>query len=496
MADEYSTPIPKGATVDAPQSQPSSQSAQPAPVSQNQDEYTAPIPQGATIGDVTQTNVQTPNNVYRAAPDEQTPEGHEAAIARREAQLPTLAAIGRGSGEALSDTWDTVKNLPSSVWHSLPPVGAFDSINQAIPVFKAYEDARSSGKGIVASLSIANDVAAKHDAAQQALQKRIDEFKQAPGRATVRALGDAAVILSTMYDGGQRNPANVEEPVKPNTAVVTHRFTPAQGVVSVETEAGTEAAAPTKAPGLVKQIMQGEKVAQPGAQQAVRRAVQTSADTAETTDAALAESLANKPLLQGNSTVLDEHLARLLKQEQEAYSKADEVAGFDVKAEKQQLSNDQYKLKQLGNTDSDITQKGNLIESINDSQTRISEAEEKMRAAGVDPKAADAIHKQRMAGNDFRKNLVNNTGSDGQSVNVDGLLNASKKLRFSKYGDRLEQFFGSNEAADKFMAQLEDAQKLGQKALTKQSIARMVGKYVGLPLIGTGVGTAIYEATH
>src|SRR5439155_491337 len=81
---------------------------------------------------------------------------------------------------------------------------------------------------------------------------------------------------------------------------------------------------------------------------------------------------------------------------------------FDVKAEKQQLSNDQYKLKQLGNTDADLTQKGKLIEAINDSTDRIKDAETKLQDAGIDPKAADLLHRQRMAGQEFRKVLIKN----------------------------------------------------------------------------------------
>jgi hypothetical protein len=218
-------------------------------------------------------------------------------------------------------------------------------------------------------------------------------------------------------------------------------------------------------PGIVKQVMQGEKVAQPPAQAAIRQGVQSST-TADTEGQALIE---------GNKTIVDDHLADLKTREQAAYKKVDDAAGFDVKAEKAQLANDQYKLKQLGNTDADVTQRGNLIESINDSTDRISQAEAKLKEAGIDPDEADAIHKQRMAGGDFKKALIQNVSSDGQSVNVDGLLNAAKKLRFSKYGDRLEQFMGSKENADTFMNQLESAQKLGVHAMKAQRVAKWLG---------------------
>lgn len=168
----------------------------------------------------------------------------------------------------------------------------------------------------------------------------------------------------------------------------------------------------------------------------------------------------------------------------------DEAAGFDVKAEKAQLSNDQYKLKQLGNTEADIAQKDKLTASIKDSQARISDAEAKMQDAGIDPTEADALHKQRMAGTDFRKALIQNASSDGQTLNVNGLLNASKKLQFSKYGNRLEQFFGSPEAADNFMSDLEQAQKTGASAAAKHAFA-MSAIRKALYSVGGGAGIAL-----
>jgi hypothetical protein len=165
----------------------------------------------------------------------------------------------------------------------------------------------------------------------------------------------------------------------------------------------------------------------------------------------------------------------------------DEAAGFDVKDKKARLSNDQYKLKQLGNTDADIALKDQLNASIRDSQARIADAEAKMQEADIDPKAADVLHKQRMAGLDFKKALVRNTSEDGQTINVDKLLTASKNLRFTKYGDRLSQFFGSDEAADDFMSSLKQAQKAGAHAVRVRKVALWTAAALGV----TGVGAKI-----
>ena len=81
-----------------------------------------------------------------------------------------------------------------------------------------------------------------------------------------------------------------------------------------------------------------------------------------------------------------------------------------------------------------------------------------------------------MAGLDFKKALVKNTNPDG-TVNVDGLLSATKNLRFTKYGDRLQQFMGSD-GADEFMSQLQQAQDLGAHAMKAQKIAKIVSGLV------------------
>jgi hypothetical protein len=322
-------------------------------------------------------------------------------------------------------------------------------------LFQAYEQARSSGAGVLDSLSAANDKAKQISDAQDVLKQRVNEFRQNPTQATTRAVGDAAAFAASIWAGGKLAPV---------------------ADVAPEAEAATESgtAAEPEEPSIVQQVIKGDKVAQQPAQAAVRQAAGASADA---------------PILEGNSTVLDEPLANLKTQEQAAYKQVDDAAGFDLKAEKAQLANDQYKLAQLGNTDADVATRGNLTEAINDSQGRIDAAEQALQDAGIDPKAADALHQQRMAGLDFKKALVKNTNPDG-TVNVDGLLSASKNLRFTKYGDRLQQFMGPD-GADEFMDQLQKAQDLGSHAMKAQALAKTILKYVG-PGATVGLG---YELT-
>jgi hypothetical protein len=380
------------------------------------------------------------------------------------------AAQGAGSEIA-----GMVAGIPSAIANSIPAVKVAEDIWDIPSEYRDYEAARARGKSPAEAAGIAAQTVQKRNDAISALKDRVKEFSTNPSRATGRAVADLIPVIV----GGSLG-SEVAAPAEAASAEA-----PA-AISETEVPTATDFNSASK-PSVFKQVIQGGKVAQPVAQQAVRRGVQAATENAGTADESLAANIENQPLLNRNQTLVDEHLSALRGLEQDAYDRMDEAAGFDVKAEKAQLANDQYKLKQLGNTDADAAMKDKLTASIEDSQARIADAEAKMRDAGVDPTEADAIHKQRMAGADFRKALIQNTSSDGQTVNVDGLLNASKKLQFTKYGDRLQQFFGSKEAADDFMTNLEQAQKLGNKAVKARQIAKWA-----VPALGIGGGTLIH----
>lgn len=385
---------------------------------------------------------EEPTKGYQAVPEEQTAEGHAAAVAAREKEHPLITAMGKGAGEVLTDVKDVLNpvNIAKSAWDSFPPVGAYQSIQNAIPVIRAYESARAAGKTVTDSLAVADELAKQQNAVHQILQQRAEEFKKAPGQATVHALGDIATLAATFFEG----PKALGESGLP--------------------EAG--AAETVAKPSLVQQVVKGEKVAQPMVESAVRTA-------AGGTEAPLVD-------VARRQTFLDEHLADIGKTEKAAYREMDDVAEFDVKAERKQLANDQRKLKQLGNTEADVNQRGKLIESINDSQDRIKAAEQRLKEHGIDPTAADKLHQQRMAGIEFKNRLIANTDKATGDLNVKGLLNDAAKARYSKYGDRLEQFFGSKEAADRYVTNLQEAEKAGIQAVKAQQIAKWMGGILGL----------------
>jgi hypothetical protein len=187
------------------------------------------------------------------------------------------------------------------------------------------------------------------------------------------------------------------------------------------------------------------------------------------------------------ATIVDDHLDALEQQKAAAYKRIDDAAGFDVKALKDKLKTDQYNLKQLGSSDPDKT--GRLVEAINESTDRIAEANAKMKAAGIDPASADALNTRWKAGQDFKKSLLNAVDTDG-NYDPAKLWKAAKTLRTSKYGDRLEQFFGSKEAADEYVSKLAEMDKLGAHAVKARWVAGALA-VAGLAEVGLGKASSL-----
>jgi hypothetical protein len=247
------------------------------------------------------------------------------------------------------------------------------------------------------------------------------------------------------------------------------------------------------AAGIVEQIKQGANIAQEPAKQAVRGAVEVNnpmlKGVAEDEPGRewITETVRGAPsdakLLEGNKSIVDEHLESLSKKENLAYQKQDAATGFDMKALHEKLANTEDQIRQLTETEEDVAKEAKLEKARTAIIDKIQDANARLREAGIDPNEADAIFKSRKAGEDFKKALVQNVSADGEAVNVEGLLNAAKKLRFSKYGDRLEQFMGK-EGANNFMQQLQDAQKAGVHAMKTQRVAKWFAGIVGASGLG------------
>lgn len=241
---------------------------------------------------------------------------------------------------------------------------------------------------------------------------------------------------------------------------------------------------------IANDVRQGKSVAQEPATAAVRTGVDQSTTNTGTANPTLSAGIKTNPILAGNVTVIDEPLSALAAKERAAYKAIDSTVGFDLKAAKDDLANKQYEVKQ---PQYDNAQRISMSQDIDSLNAKIADAEKKLTDAGLDPKAGDVVHTQRMAGTDFKNALVRATAPDG-TINVDKLLNSSKALRFTKRGDRLSQFMGAD-AADDFVDQLQDAQKAGIKAVDRQKFWSGIGKGAikAIPYIGA-VGLGGYEA--
>lgn len=401
-------------------------------------------------------------------------------------ETSSQASGNQGVSEAAQDIWGALKGVPGAIAHSLPPVAAYDSIKEVIPVLHAFEQARSSGKGIIDSLSAANDQAKQQNAATQALKARMAEFNKNPTQATTRAVSDAAALAMSIYTGGA-----LAEGLAPAEASEIADVAPAEESAAVDNSAPASAPASTSKPGIVQQILKGKNVGQSQAQDAIRQAAKAGSDGLST--------------VQGNSlrATLDEPIAALHDQAAASYKQLDDAVGFDLKAEKAQLANDQYKLSQLGNTDADVTQRGNLVEAINDSQSRIADAEKTLSDKGIDPRVADQQFQKAKAAEEFRdkvlhnQNVIEGNAAQGQpeSVNIDAAIRESQKLMDKdKFGtSRLEQFMGKDNAA-KYMSELRRYQQQGIHAVKLQNFAKGVARYAaiggGLELAHAGIKAA------
>lgn len=450
-------PIPQGATIGQSEQAPSGG---------------VPIPQGAVIG---QSNDQPQGTNFQAAPNEQTEEGYRAAVQQREAEHPILTAVGKGSGEVVNDVVDAVKGLPSSIWHSLPPVGAFDAIHNSIPAFKAYEESRAQGKGIIDSLSAANEVAKQRDAAHQALEQRINEFKKTPGQATVRSVGDAALFLASIYDGGKLNPMNVKVPA-------------VEGVEGAAAETSVpKAAATAEKPGLIKRVINATDTeaaaqkSQPALQQGIRDVAGNVAK-----ESGVAESTAKSirdPLQETADNIFTKSKG-LYKQIDQATDGAWQTNENALKAVKRgiQTATDDSTLDTLTQRKEELLAQQ---EKIFENATKNGVPQETVNAAKSTFKQASALEdvnaQVRMTAKGVRPELAE-TGATPESIDPKRLLPRINKLYDA---GRLQEAVGEQNAKT-LINNVDKAIRDGNTAITK---AKLIGW--GLKISGGAVGVGV-----
>jgi hypothetical protein len=371
---------------------------------------------------------------------------------------------------------------------STPPGQAFEGIKNSVAGYEAYEKARSSGAGVLDSLKAASDTMKSRDAVAQQVQQRADEFKKDPGAANARALFDVLGLLVTGTGTGEAPSAGVAgEPVAIGDAV-------ADAATSVKNAAKSTVDA-TK--NVVKQVAQGEKIAQPGAVQTLRTGAQASA-----TDAGVAAEGATAPG-QGIRTFMDKSIAATAKAERATYDAVNKAAGMDLKTA---YDNESVLKDKLSDPTIDPDTEARLELKLKNVQDTIQEGEASAVKNNVSPKTlneAKAMTQQRYAMQDAKQKLFNNENVVNgnvkhgveESINVNNAIKQVEAMdKPSKYAPegtptRLEQAFGK-EGAFKLKQGLYDAQKAGQSAISKQQMLSKILKYTG---IGTGVVGGAYE---
>jgi hypothetical protein len=325
--------------------------------------------------------------------------------------------------EAVSHPGKAVVGLAAST----PPGMAFEGIKNSVAGYEAYEKARSSGAGVIDSLKAASDTMKSRDAVAQQVQQRADEFKKDPGAANARALFDVLGLLVTGTGAGEGSTAGVAgEPVAIGDAV-------ADAATSVKNAAKSTLDA-TK--NVVKQVTQGEKVAQPGAVQTLRTGAQASA-----TDAGVATEGATAPG-QGIRTYMDKPIAAAAKAERATYDAVNKAAGMDLKTA---YDNESVLKDKLSDPTIDPDTEARLELKLKNVQDTIQEGEASAVKNNVSPKTlneAKAMTQQRYAMQDAKQKLFNNEnvvngnvkhGAE-ESINVDNAIKQVEAMdKPSKY---------------------------------------------------------------
>jgi hypothetical protein len=401
-----------------------------------------------------------PANSIQAVADEQTPEGHAAAVAAREAQHPVVA----GLGEAAGDVWSAVKSMANPLNSGLAGAAtqAFDHVKEAIPIFQTYENARANGKTVIESLGAANAKAKQIHDAQDVLAQRVDEFKKNPTAAATRAIADAAALAATMWTGGEplEAPAPSVEAQAAGASTLesrvaalensratggaTHVWHPDTGVIPIEEAVARNAVKsglPVGTPETTTVPPTGEDI-QPSFQKGIHDVM---------TDVAK-ENGVETPNPNSVRDVAKNTADQVFAKSKNAYAQLDEASGGRWQRFDDQLKNVRDKMKEVAGIDDD--KYAELEQKQNEIETSQAQLIEDMKAAGkVDPALADearANYKKAQALYDVDSQVkMSTTGRAGVGKGVETVDPNKLAPRLHKLYDsgRLQQAVGDDRAA-------------------------------------------------
>jgi hypothetical protein len=344
-----------------------------------------------------------------------------------------------------------------------------------------------------AAVALQHAVDAYHAGNDSELRRAVSEYAGYTGATALPALGPAAAQAGEDIGAGKTG-----EGLGEGTGLVASVLAPrvigkvAPKVVSAATKVVKATGA---LPDIVEQVAKGEGIAQPQAETALRRAASTGSREAGLSTV--------QP--QSLRTVLEDPIESLESQAKAQYRQIDRAAGTDFKALNDKLSNTEYQIRQLTETEEDVAKEAQLEKSRTALIEKIEAAKQEALKNGVDPKtldAADQSFKQANALKDVEAKVFKNTSvikgnvvhGTTETVNVDAAVKALQKLQdIEKFGgSRLEQAFGQ-EGAKAVLDDMYSAQRAGVKAMTRQQWATRIAK-LGLTVGGLTLGGHILHA--
>ena len=414
-----------------------------------------------------------------------------------------LGNMWQGAKAGANDIWDAISNTdPSQVALASTTGGISTALTNLAPhlgTIRAYEDARSSGKGILESLWAAEKQAQAQSDVAQMVQKSTQAFKGNPTAATARGLIDASAAAASVFGLTKTGGPTPDVALTPVDTQVPAEASLEAPLTPDEVQAASPV--PSKQPNVVRRavsavtnspVVKGKAVAQGPADTALRQGAQAAAGDEE---AQLASTANANPSLR---TVLEEPTDQLEASAKAAYRQIDDAAGTDFKALNEKLDNTEYQIRQLTDTEADQATEAKLEASRQGLLDKIAQAKQDAIDNGVDPDLldkADAQFTQARALQDLdakvfkNPNVIRGNTAKGtpETVNVDNAITQLQKLQDNtKYGaPRLEQALGED-GASKLLDDMYAAQRAGVKAMSRQQFALKVAKYVG-----AGAGLAV-----
>ena len=387
---------------------------------------------------------------------------------------PVSGGVAESAASTAGGLLNAIKNPVSTVLHMTPLGDLSDSIKQSVSLFDAYEKARAGGASVGDAMHAANQQAQKQDAAVQNVKARIDEFKKAPGQATVRMLADVAQLAAGIYGGAPE----VAAEAAPEAAAEEG----ADATASQPAGAQPQAAQPAEAPSSMQKIGDALTQSPEQAEEAASgpKVIQALRDFAgDTTTGPIRKAL-------------DKPIADTYAQAKAAYKAVDDAAGTDLKKLYDNLDDANEDARNSAPGSAEEARAEANRSSIMD---HIEDAKEEAKAKGVDNldarlKEADGKFQQAQALKDVRKQVYNNQniikGNSAHGVSefakVNNAIDTVEKLDApNKFGSsRIAQTPGGADSVFKLKQALYDAQTEGLRAAARQQTYQLGKRSFGM----------------